>query len=308
MQQHLRATFKICKRFSRSARKQLRELVLESELVIQASSEVPTPYEKLIYYEAEKIGEGTFDRVYKVVKGRYGKVFAAKIFSPPPNENKKRRDGLNTPNILQVFELQKFSEPAIIIAFYGSGSIADINIEKSKYITAWSQILNSLNHLYNRKIVHRNLKPENFLVEIELLFKVVIADFGLAKIATNSTSLQTFCSSLKYTAPEASSPWNGSTAFRKPPPGDQQSSDWANKWNKLLLDKLRDQEDGDKVIQILVHMIEIDTTSRWAASQCLAGSLKAGVLQRRMTDGLVACADDLDLTQKEGEDEKRTLS
>ncbi|KAF3768554.1 hypothetical protein M406DRAFT_32554, partial [Cryphonectria parasitica EP155] len=51
-------------------------------------------------------------------------------------------------------------------------------------------------------MAHRDLKSENFLVEMKPLFKVVIADFGIAKVATNSTSLQTFCGSLKYAASE----------------------------------------------------------------------------------------------------------
>jgi hypothetical protein len=61
----------------------------------------------------------------------------------------------------------------------------------------------------------------------------------------------------------------------------------------LLFDRLEDQED-DKVIQILAHMIEIKATSRWAASRCLAHGYKSGVFKRRVSDGLVACASDPD--------------
>lgn len=67
-------------------------LGLDSEPATQAPSEAPTPRERLIYYEVKNIGEGAFGRVHKVIKARDGKVFAAKIFNPPPNKNKRRRD------------------------------------------------------------------------------------------------------------------------------------------------------------------------------------------------------------------------
>ena len=50
--------------------------------------------------------------------------------------------------------------------------------------------------------MHRDLKPENFLIEMNRPFKVVIADFGMTKIAIETALLQAFCGSLMYTAPE----------------------------------------------------------------------------------------------------------
>ena len=51
-------------------------------------------------------------------------------------------------------------------------------------------------------MMHRDLKPENFLIEMDPLFKVIIADSDTAKIATDTALLWTFCGSLRYTAPE----------------------------------------------------------------------------------------------------------
>ncbi|KAL8987938.1 MAG: hypothetical protein Q9177_002915, partial [Variospora cf. flavescens] len=63
-------------------------------------------------------------------------------------------------------------------------------------------ILDGLKHLHAKGVVHHDLKPENILVERNPLFKVIIADFGMAKVATGTALLQTFCGTLKYTAPE----------------------------------------------------------------------------------------------------------
>ena len=67
-------------------------LGLDNEPATQAPSEAPTPRDRLIYYQVNMIGEGEFGRVYKVIKARDGKVFAAKIFNTPPSRNKRRRD------------------------------------------------------------------------------------------------------------------------------------------------------------------------------------------------------------------------
>jgi len=66
-------------------------LGLDSEPPTQAPSEAPTPRDRLVYYEVKKIGAGTFGQVLKIIKARDGKAFAAKIFNPPPNRNKRRR-------------------------------------------------------------------------------------------------------------------------------------------------------------------------------------------------------------------------
>ena len=40
----------------------------------------------------ELIGVGTFGKVLKTIKARDGKILAAKVFNPPSNKNKRRRD------------------------------------------------------------------------------------------------------------------------------------------------------------------------------------------------------------------------
>ncbi|KAK4890109.1 hypothetical protein LTR49_028750, partial [Elasticomyces elasticus] len=45
-------------------------------------------------------------------------------------------------------------------------------------------------------------KPENILAQRDPLFKVVIANFGMAKVATGDVLLRTVCGTLKYGGPE----------------------------------------------------------------------------------------------------------
>jgi len=235
--------------------------------------------------------------------------------------------------VVQVFELRETPEPAIIMDYYPLGNITDANTAYDEYVTAWGQILDGLKHLHAKGVVHRDLKPENILVERNPLFKVIIADFGMAKVVTDTALLQTFCGTLKYTAPEV---FPGLTSGHGPlvdifslgvmvyewiyalpnPPDapaprkkneevcERQWYTWLDEWVGLLLDKL-DDEDDDPAIQILVRMIETKVTSRWSATKCLAQGFKSRLFKRRVADGLIGCAsdpDDFDLPTWERED------
>ena len=224
---------------------------------------------------------------------------------------------------MQVFELRETPEPHIIMKYYPLGNIADAAIaDQEEYVSAFGQILDGLSHLHAKGVAHRDLKPENFLIEMKPLFKVVIIDFGLAKIATDAALMTTFCGSLKYAAPEVFpglsrghgplvDAWSLGVIilewiYRIPDPPDVPKSndstgkvsvarwcDWIKAWATLLLKRLKDQE-KDQLVQILICMIEVKVAKRWPASWCLAQGFKGSLFKRRVADGLVVCASGLE--------------
>ena len=230
---------------------------------------------------------------------------------------------IGQPNVMQVFEFRETPEPMIIMAYYPQGNIVNAGIiDDDRHVSAFGQVLDSLSHLHAKGVVHRDLKPENFLVEIYPLFKVVITDFGLAKVAADTTLLTTFCGSLMYMAPEvfpglsdghgsSVDVWSlGVIVFEwiysvpelpgVPRPKKNQETvspkkwyQWIESWATQLLDKLEDQ-DEDKMVKILLRMLEIDVGKRWPANKCLAQGFKSGFFKRRAADGLVVCASDSD--------------
>jgi serine/threonine protein kinase len=332
---------------------------LDSQPTTQALSDANTPRERPLYYSAKIIGEGAFGRVYKAFRARDGMVFAAKTFNPSANQHKRRRDDADPewlikirrefaltsdnphvrivayisafiqeliilqPNVVRMVELRETAElPAIIMDYFPLGNIVDAGtLSDDQYVSALGQLLDGLSHLHAKGVVHRDLKPENFLIEMDPLFKIVIADFGLAKVVAEATLLKTFCGSLKYIAPEVFLGLNfgygplvdvwslGVIALEwvyetpEPPhvpksntnegPSAIKLYDWIRTWADRLLKTLEDQED-DQVIQILRRMIEVKPRKRWSAARGLAQGFRTGLFKRRVADGLVVCASVVD--------------
>ena len=62
------------------------------------------------------------------------------------------------------------------------------------------QIVDGLNYLHEKNIIHRDLKCENILINQDN--KCQIADFGFARKMEEDSISSTFCGSAAYAAPE----------------------------------------------------------------------------------------------------------
>ena len=191
-------------------------------------------YFNLNHYKlGEKIGNGTFGKVYKVQDKRRNKIFAAKILKKEIEELDQNHinyitreinimSKLKHPSIVNLigFSPKDFKgnpKPVIVTELVKEGTLTKfIELERlSRSDPKWDDthklialygIASAMSFLHEHNIIHRDLKPDNILMDENLYPK--ICDFGLSKIDPQSTENISFESESKlkgtpiYSAPE----------------------------------------------------------------------------------------------------------
>lgn len=168
-------------------------------------------YQKLL-----KIGEGTYGVVYKVKDIQTSEILALKKIRLE-NED----EGVPSTAIREISLIKECEHPNIIklkqIILEGDSlnlifEYLDYDLRKFLELNSDAlplklvknflfQILNAISYCHSQRILHRDLKPQNLLINHENLVK--LADFGLAR--TFSLPLRTYTHeviTLWYRAPE----------------------------------------------------------------------------------------------------------
>lgn len=176
----------------------------------------PTGIFKDYSIKDEVVGQGAFAIVKKAVERKTGKTFAVKIIS-------KRKVMGNIDGVTRELEvLRRLNHPRIVrlkgfyeddesyyllMEFVSGGDLMDfvaahgsVGEDAGREIT--KQVLEAVKYIHGMGISHRDLKPDNILIEQDDPVMVKITDFGLAKIQGNGTFMKTFCGTLAYVAPE----------------------------------------------------------------------------------------------------------
>ncbi|KAI5466183.1 hypothetical protein BGZ63DRAFT_420686 [Mariannaea sp. PMI_226] len=173
------------------------------------------------YNRTGMIGKGAFAVVHKVTSKYDGLPYAAKelekrrfikngVLDQKVENEMKIMQRVNHSNIVRYIEHFDWDDRLLIIIMeYVPGGdlgklISDEGVlGEDQARLASQQLLSALGYLHANNITHRDVKPDNILINSLNPIDVKLTDFGLSKMVdSEQTFLRTFCGTLLYCAPE----------------------------------------------------------------------------------------------------------
>lgn len=156
------------------------------------------------------LGSGGMAAVYRVVDRPTGKEYALKMLASHLSDQHmlvKRLEleaeairSLTHSNICALYDVGKSESgfPYIIMDYVKGQSLESMlklnrTIAQSRAINIFVQTAQALEHAHQKCVVHRDLKPSNILLtqNADGVDRVIVVDFGIAKIADESTENST---------------------------------------------------------------------------------------------------------------------
>lgn len=146
------------------------------------------------YQKLEMIGEGTYGVVYKVKDIKSNKLFAIKKIRLQVDEEGTPSTAireisllmeLNHVNIVKLVDVIHTNTKLTLVFEYLDTDLKKLMTLKENVLNESTiksflyQLLRGVHYIHKKKILHRDLKPQNLLISEENILK--IADFGLAR-------------------------------------------------------------------------------------------------------------------------------
>lgn len=172
------------------------------------------------YHMVRILGKGNFARVAEAVHTVLQSKVAIKIIDTSENRQSyvmknltreaKILAMLHHPCIVRLYETIQCGSMYYLVTELATGGDLCTHIKKqplgrlneSTAKLYARQLVDALEHIHCRGIVHRDLKMDNIMLQDSQHLKIKIVDFGLSNICNNNELLNTHCGSPEYAAPE----------------------------------------------------------------------------------------------------------
>jgi calcium-dependent protein kinase len=255
-------------------------------------------------YEVVKfLGRGGFSSVYLVKHLGSGTTRAIKEFAKNKNSHKLPKEiaiqrSVSHPHITRAFEWFEDKNYYYLVTEYLSGGELLEAVDKLKSFgevevaIIMKQLLSSMAYLHSKNIVHRDVKPNNIMLEakpndIEISIKII--DFGLSENCEPYGYLKDFAGTPLFMAPEVFKQkynhkydvWSCGIVmhillFGESPFDKYLESDDPNKLEETIvgtkvidLSRYKDIKISKAAKTFLLKLLEYDDTKRPSAGECL---------------------------------------
>ncbi|XP_033113954.1 serine/threonine-protein kinase NIM1-like [Anneissia japonica] len=162
-----------------------------------------------------ELGTGNFSQVKMGLHVLTKEKVAIKILDKTKLDQKTQRllsreissmEKLHHPNIIRLYEVVETLSKLHIVMEYAAGGELFTKISNEGKLSEqesrplYAQVVAAVAHIHSKNIIHRDLKAENVFYAANGLAKV--GDFGFSTVSKENETLNTFCGSPPYAAPE----------------------------------------------------------------------------------------------------------
>ncbi|EPX70602.1 PLK protein kinase Plo1 [Schizosaccharomyces octosporus yFS286] len=187
-----------------------------SRLCYTPPTNIANSKKKILYTRYDCIGEGGFARCFRV-RDDNGNIYAAKVIAKASLQNDKTRQKLfgeikvhqsmSHPNVVGLIDcFEDKTNVYLVLELCEHKSLMEL-LRKRKLLTEpevrflMLQILGALKYMHNKRVIHRDLKLGNIMLDESN--NVKIGDFGLAALLMDDEERKmTICGTPNYIAPE----------------------------------------------------------------------------------------------------------
>ena len=154
------------------------------------------------YHVLERIGEGSFGKVYKGRRKFCGQVVALK-FIPTGGRSERELQALRQEieilrtlqheNIVMMLDYFETDTEMIVVTEYAQGELFEIleddrSLPEEEVRTIACQLVRALYYLHSNRVIHRDMKPQNVLLGAGS--RVMLCDFGFARAMSQHTTVR----------------------------------------------------------------------------------------------------------------------